>query len=72
MKGKVWGYLLEIVERALLGELLWLSGHSWQSLWGNLLRIGSLGKQTWLCRWLKLGYYDQGAPVGAQWETSHG
>ena len=36
----------EMVERALLGELLWLSGHSWQCLCGNLLRIDSLGKQS--------------------------
>ena len=23
----------EMVQRALLGELLWLTGHSWQCLW---------------------------------------
>ena len=40
----------EMVQRALLGELLWLTGHSWQCLCGNLLRIGSLGKQSWVCR----------------------
>ena len=38
------------VEQVLVGGLLWLGGNSWKCLFGNLLRMCSLGKQSWVCR----------------------
>ena len=61
-----------IVEQVLVGGLLWLGGNSWQCLCGNLLRMDSLGNQSWVCRYLGQGQNSQRAPMGAEWATSHG
>ena len=38
---------------------------------GNLLRMGSLGKQSWVCKYLGQGNDGQGALIGVEWATSH-
>ena len=57
---------------ALVCGQLWLGGNSWYCLCGNMLRLGSLGKQSWVCRQLGQKLDRQGALMRAEWATSHG
>ena len=57
---------------ALIFGLLWLGGNTWYCLSGDMLGLGSLGKQSCVCRQLGQKLDGQGALMGAEWFTSHG
>ena len=60
-----------MVEQVLVSGRLWLGGNSWQCLCGNLLKMGSLGSESWVWKQLGQGHDGQGTPMGAEWATSH-
>ena len=43
----------------------------WVNIRGSLLVMGSLGKRRQVCRQLGQKHDGQGAPMGAEWATSH-
>ena len=63
---------METVKRVLAGGLLWHGGISWWCLYRNLLKMGSLGNRSQVCGQLGQELEGQGAPMEAEWATSHG